>query len=113
LTPFLARGTEATVDDYVDAIDYVINICGEERVGYGTDFTQGHGQGFFDWISHDKGYARRLTNLGIIRNPAGMDTIGHTGALTAAMQRRGWSETRIERIMGENWVNLLAEVWKK
>ncbi|WP_306752757.1 dipeptidase [Paracoccus actinidiae] len=112
-TPFLARGTEATVDDYVDAIDYVINICGEERVGYGTDFTQGHGQGFFDWISHDKGYARRLTNLGIIRNPAGMDTIGHTGALTAAMQRRGWSETRIERIMGENWVNLLAEVWKK
>ena len=42
-----------------------------------------------------------------------MDTIGHTGALTAAMQRRGWSETRIERIMGENWVNLLAEVWKK
>ncbi len=112
-TPFLARGTEATVHDYVDAIDYVINICGEERVGYGTDFTQGHGQGFFDWISHDKGYARRLTNLGIIRNPAGMDTIGHTGALTAAMQRRGWSETRIERIMGENWVNLLAEVWKK
>lgn len=110
-TPFLARGLDATVDDYVDAMEYVINICGEERVGYGTDFTQGHGQDFFDWITHDKGYARRLTDLGTIRNPAGLDTIGHTAALTAAMQRRGWSERRIEKIMGENWVSLLAEVW--
>lgn len=110
-TPFLARGTEATVEDYVEAMEYVINLCGEDRVGYGTDFTQGYGQPFFDWITHDKGYARRLTDLGTIRNPAGLDTIGHTGALTATMQRRGWSETRIEKIMGENWVSLLAEVW--
>lgn len=110
-TPFLARGTDATVEDYIDAIEYVINICGEDRVGYGTDFTQGHDQAFFDWISHDKGYARRLTDLGTIKNPAGLETIGQTGALTVAMQRRGWGEARIERIMGENWINVLAEVW--
>ncbi|WP_103173712.1 dipeptidase [Paracoccus sp. SY] len=110
-TPFLARGTDATVEDYLDAIEYVINLCGEERVGYGTDFTQGHNQDFFEWISHDKGYARRLTDLGTIKNPAGLDTIGHTASLTGAMQRRGWPEARIERIMGENWVTLLKEVW--
>ncbi|WP_423211413.1 membrane dipeptidase [Paracoccus yeei] len=111
-TPFMARGTDATVDDYIDAMEYVINVCGEERVGYGTDFTQGHGQKFFDWISHDKGYARRLTDLGTIKNPAGLDSIGHTSALTAAMQRRNWPEARIERVMGENWIALLAEVWR-
>ncbi|RJL08220.1 dipeptidase [Paracoccus siganidrum] len=110
-TPFLARGTDATVDDYVEAIDYVINICGEDRVGYGTDFTQGHDQRFFDWITHDKGYARRLTRFGTIRNPAGMDTIADTGGLTAAMERRGWPAARIEKVMGENWVALLREVW--
>ena len=49
--PFLRRGTDSTVDDYVEAIDYVINIAGEDAVGYGTDFTQGHGAPFFDWIT--------------------------------------------------------------
>lgn len=110
-TPFLARGVDATVEDYVEAMEYVINICGEERVGYGTDFTQGYDRDFFDWITHDKGYARRLTDFGKIQNPAGMETIGDTGNLTAAMERRGWSEARIERVMGENWVKLLGEVW--
>lgn len=110
-TPFLARGTDATVDDYVEAMEYVINLCGEDRVGYGTDFTQGHEQPFFDWITHDKGYARRLTDFGTIRNPRGLDSIGHTGALTDAMLRRGWPEGRIEKVLGENWVTLLREVW--
>jgi membrane dipeptidase len=27
------------------------------------------------------------------------------------MQRRGWSEARIRRVMGENWIALLREVW--
>ena len=59
-----------------------------------------------------KGYARRLTDLGTIKNPAGLDSIGHTSALTAAMQRRNWPEARSERVMGENWIALLAEVWR-
>lgn len=110
-TPFLARGADATVDDYVEAMEYVINICGEDSVGYGTDFTQGHDQPFFHWITHDKGYSRRLTDFGTIRNPTGLDSIGQTGALTATMLRRGWSEIRIQKVMGENWVSLLEEVW--
>jgi membrane dipeptidase len=59
-SPFLEKGTDATDDDYVAAIDYVINIVGEDRVGIGTDFTQDYGQDFFDWITHDKGTARKL-----------------------------------------------------
>ena len=39
--------------------------------GVGTDFTQGYGQPFFDWITHDKGYARRLTDFGDVINPEG------------------------------------------
>jgi membrane dipeptidase len=31
--------------------------------------------------------------------------------LTAAMERRGWKEARIRKVMGENWVRLLEEVW--
>ena len=109
--PFLKRGTAANVDDYVEAIDYVINICGEGNVGVGTDFTQGYGQPFFDWITHDKGYARRLTNFGDVINPEGLRTIGEWPNLTAAMQRRGWTSGRIEGVVGRNWLNLLRTVW--
>jgi membrane dipeptidase len=110
--PFLKRGTESTVDDYVEAIGYVIDIAGEDCVGIGTDFTQGYERPFFDWITHDKGYARKLTEFGDIVNPEGIRTIGEFPNLTAAMHRAGWNETRIRKVIGGNWLALLDEVWK-
>lgn len=109
--PFLRRGTDSTVDDYVEAIEYVIERCGEDQVGFGTDFTQGYDRNFFEWITHDKGYARKLTEFGDIVNPAGIREIKDYPNLTAAMQKRGWKESRIRKVMGENWVRLLKEVW--
>jgi membrane dipeptidase len=110
--PFLKRGTASTVDDYVEAIGYVIDIAGEDCVGIGTDFTQGYERPFFDWITHDKGYARKLTEFGDIVNPEGIRTIGEFPNLTAAMHRAGWNETRIRKVIGGNWLALLDEVWK-
>ena len=110
-TPFLRRGGEASVDDYIEAIDYIINIAGEDRIGIGTDFTQGHGDRFFKWITQDKGYARTLSEFGEIKFPDGFSTIGDFPNLTAAMERAGWTETRIRNILGLNWMRLLDEVW--
>jgi membrane dipeptidase len=109
--PFLARGNDATVEDYVAAIDYVAGIAGEDNVGIGTDFTQDQDQAFFDWICHDKGYARRLVDFTEVVNPAGMRRIGDFPNLIVAMQGAGWPETKIRKIMGENWLRLLREVW--
>ncbi|MDW7746521.1 dipeptidase [Halomonas sp.] len=110
-TPFLRAGIDATVDDYVEAIEYVMNIVGEDAIGIGTDFTQGHGQDFFEWLTHDKGYARRLTRFGEIINPEGIRTIGEFPNMTEALSRRGFSEPQVRKIMGENWVRVLKDVW--
>ncbi len=109
--PFLPKGAASNVDDYVAAIGYVINLVGEDAVGIGTDFTQGHGQAFFDWITHDKGNGRKLTSFGEVLNPEGMRTLADYPNLPAAMRRAGWTETRIIKILGENWLRLLTEVW--
>jgi membrane dipeptidase len=109
--PFLRRGAESTIEDYVDAIEYVINICGEDQVGFGTDFTQGYDQNFFDWITHDKGTGRRLTSFGEVINPEGLRKIGDLPNLTAVMQKRRWPTSRIQKIMGENWMRQLRSVW--
>ena len=107
--PFLPKGASSTVDDYVKAIDYVVNLVGVDHVGIGTDFTQGHGSDFFQWISHDKGYGRKLVDLGEIVNPEGIRTIGEFPNITAAMERAGWNELMIQQIMGEKWQCVLAE----
>lgn len=109
--PFLKRGIDATVDDYVEALDYVINLIGEDSVGIGTDHTQGYGQEFFDHITHDKGRGRRLTNFGTVQNPLGIRTIGEMPNLTAAMERAGWPASKITKVIGRNWFRVFDEVW--
>jgi membrane dipeptidase len=44
-------------------------------------------------------------------NPEGIRTIGEFPNLTATMEKRGWKESRIRKIIGENWVRLLKDVW--
>ncbi|KDB51420.1 dipeptidase (plasmid) [Sphaerotilus natans] len=109
--PFLRRGIESTVDDYVEALDYVINLVGEDCVGIGTDHTQGYGQDFFDHITHDKGRGRRLTNFGTVLNPEGIRTIGEMPNLTDAMERAGWKPERIVKVIGANWLRVFKDVW--
>ena len=109
---FLKRGTAATVVDYVEAIEYVINLVGEDCIGIGTDFTQEYGDEFFRWITHDKGWGRKLVDFGPIVNPEGMRRIGDFPNLTAAMEKRGWPESRIVKVMGGNWLQLLGDVWR-
>jgi membrane dipeptidase len=109
--PFLRRGIEATVEDYVEALDYVINLVGEDCVGVGTDHTQGYGHEFFHYLTHDKGRHRQLTKFGTIKNPEGIRTIGEMPNLTAAMKRAGWSDRRVEKVIGANWLRVFKEVW--
>ncbi|MFL1453076.1 dipeptidase [Marinobacter sp. GN3S48] len=110
-TPFLKKGVDATIDDYVEAIAYIVDIVGEDQVGIGTDFTQGQDKAFFDMLTHDKGYARELTRFGKIVNPEGIRTVGEFPNLTAALLRNGFSEELTRKLMGENWLRILGEVW--
>jgi membrane dipeptidase len=111
--PFLRRGADATLDDIVEAIEHVINVAGEDQVGIGTDFTQGYGEEFFRYITQDKGYGRKLTQFGEIIMPAEFCRLEHFPNLTAALERKGWSEQRVRKIMGENWLKFLAVVWRE
>ncbi|RDD61226.1 dipeptidase [Ferruginivarius sediminum] len=109
--PFLKKGNDSSVDDVVDAVSHVLNLVGEAQVGIGTDFTQDHGRDFFDYITQDKGHARQLTEFGDIVMPDGFRRIEDFPNLTAAMERKGWPERLIAKVMGENWAGHLHTVW--
>ena len=108
---FLRRGADSALEDYVEAIEYVIGLAGEDQVGIGTDMTQGQTPEFFRWITHDKGNGRRLVDFGEALSLGGFERLCDWPNLTVAMERRGWTEDRIERILGRNWVRLLEDVW--
>ena len=95
---------------FEDKIGYV-EIPKTLGVGIGTDFTQCYDQPFFDWITHDKGFGRRLTSFGEIVNPDGLREIRDFPNVADAMAQAGWSASKIEKVLGQNWLKLLGEVW--
>ncbi|MGI9408515.1 MAG: dipeptidase [Hyphomicrobiaceae bacterium] len=112
---FLARGADSTVEDCVEGIEHLVNLIGEDNVGIGTDFTQDQDVAFFDYLSCDKGTGRRIVpprpNGGVTVMPEGLRTIGDFPNLTRTMLNRGWPEARVRKVMGENWLRFLDEVW--
>ena len=111
--PFLPSGEDSTIDDCIAGLEYTVNLVGEESVGIGTDFTQGHDAAFFAWLRSDKGTGRKLIEsyAGRPKNPEGLDGMKDYPNLTAGLLQHGWSESRVRKVMGENWLRYLGEVW--
>lgn len=115
VTPFPWFLREPTLAAFLDAVEHVIGVVGEEHVGIGTDFTEGHGDAFVEWIMRDKGYGRLLTAtpLAALRvvMPEGLERLSEWPSLTLAMEQRGWAEERIMRLLGGNWLRFFDDVW--
>jgi membrane dipeptidase len=115
--PFMPKGSDSTLADYVLAIEHVLGVAGEDRVGIGTDFAQrsGHRPSYWrdhpGYFTHDKGYSRRLVDLSQSTLPKDFQTLADYGNLTRAMETRGWNGALIRKVLGENWMNYLQSVW--
>ncbi|MEC8847349.1 MAG: dipeptidase [Pseudomonadota bacterium] len=113
-TPFLPQGADATLDDCVTAMTYMIDLVGEEAVGIGTDWVQDQDIAFFEYLTRNMGSGQPTTPIydQVPPMPKGLETLGDFGNFIPAMERAGWSEVRIRRVLGENWLRFLGEVWR-
>jgi membrane dipeptidase len=115
--PFLAAGNSATVADYADAIEHVVNVVGEDHAAIGTDFIDGHDSDYLSWLNHDKGIGRPIGDPGLLKAlidvqmPRGIERIRAWPTITHTLEQRGWPEQRIRKVVGENWLRLFEEVW--
>jgi len=91
----------------------MINIAGEDNVGIGTDFTQDQDVEFFRYLRTDPATNQACVpgEVTVAPLPKGFDTVAKYPNLTDAMERAGWSEDRIRKIIGGNWMRLLRQVW--
>ena len=109
--PFLPKGLESTVDDFVDAVAHVLDVVGEDCVGIGTDLIQNQPPEFFDWIASDKGYGRQLVDLGGLPVLGGFERASDYGNIVDAMRRKGFSSDLSDKVLGRNWLSFLERVW--
>jgi len=76
----------ATVEDVADHIDYAVKIAGIDHVGIGSDFD------------------------GIAATANGLEDISKMPALVAVLLKRGYAETDLKKLLGENFLRVVREV---
>lgn len=118
--PFLRPSGQPYLEDYIQHIEHAIAVAGEDHVALGTD-------GAITAIDDMSTYMHFLEAAASSRRAANVAAPGEelaralflpdmTGTqqfqiLASALEKRGHSATRIDKIMGENWLRLLAECW--
>jgi membrane dipeptidase len=80
-----ADAPRATLGDVADHIEYVRDIAGIDYVGIGSDFD------------------------GISSTPVGLEDVSTYPALFAELSRRGWTESDLRKLAGEN----LLRAWRE
>ncbi|MBS1850782.1 MAG: dipeptidase [Acidobacteria bacterium] len=109
--PFLQREYEATLDDVIDVFEYWLKIAGEDHVSVGLDFTENQSEEWFHWLMSGKRkdpvYPLELP----LRLPQGITRADEMPNLTEGLLKRGLSENVVRKIMGENVLRLLQQVW--
>ncbi|MPY31026.1 peptidase M19 [Streptomyces adustus] len=119
--PFLSPTGHARAADVVEHIAHAVNVCGEDHVGIGTD-------GPVTAIDDLDAYRARLAEHVAQRQEAGVSAAGERAdtfpfvvdlrgvdqfrELIRLLERRGYSSTRIEKIMGRNFVDYAERVWQ-
>ncbi len=105
-------GGATTIETYADHIEHAASVVGYEHIGLSTDFAP---KGIAAWATRENWYEPRLKIFKPsynVRWPPWipeLDTPDRFRNLLAVLDRRGWSESQIERLLGLNWLRLLQE----
>jgi membrane dipeptidase len=119
--PFLRASGQPHAADLIRHLEYAVNVCGEDHVGLGTD-------GSISGIELNAAYAAFQRKFYEDRAKAGLAAPGEAAdvfnlipeynhprrykTLADDLSRRGWPSNRIDKILGQNFARLFAEVWR-
>lgn len=108
-------GVRATLSDFVDLIDYLVNLAGTDHVGFGFDCLP-----FWTKTEWDSPEHMSLAS-GLVyphKEPPfeqmyveGFSTLSDIIKITEELVNRGYSDNDTKKILGGNWLRLLKEVW--
>jgi membrane dipeptidase len=100
--------TGATLDQFINQIDYMVNLVGIEHVGFGLDAGEGRSQ-LEVKILHSK--ARGLGKPPKFRYQEDLTPRRKLKNLTRALLQRGYREEDTLKILGGNFLRVFEQVW--
>jgi membrane dipeptidase len=120
LMPFLTPGRQPTTADVVAHIEHAVNVCGEDHVGIGSDLSITPHVVDEGYVKDHQAFVRRRQQLGIAapgEDPSvyffvpELNTPRRLERIADALLARRHPASRVEKIIGGNFVRLLRDVW--
>jgi len=120
LMPFLRLKGQPRKEDLIRHIEHAAKVCGEDHIGLGTDgplfgyeineeTRKRHREFFEDRVK--KGISAPGEAADVLNMVEGYNDIGRYATLAADLRARGWSQARVDRLLGGNFVRLYGEAW--
>ena len=116
--PFLRVGAPATMGDVLAHIDHVARVAGEDHVGIGTD------NGVLPLNDNirkkeDENTRQRIKAgiaapgevVGVYPWIDDLNSVDRYRRVVAALEQRGWSASRLEKLMGGNFLRVYRDAW--
>lgn len=118
--PLVWRGNDSgpTLDDFIDCIDYVVDLVGVDHVAIGTDSEATLGAYPPELRADLRRKYPGTTGDFHRRFPQGAPLVGLEQGLgdwpniTLRLLERGYPATAVQKIIGGNFVRVFREVWK-
>ena len=118
--PFLTLDSHPKGSDLIAHIEHVANVAGEDHVGLGADngvlpqiVDVESTRKLNEWAQKriDAGIAAPGEGLNVWPMVADYNSVDRYRRLAADLQKRGWSEARLEKLFGGNFLRVYKEAW--
>jgi membrane dipeptidase len=110
LPTWLTPHGQASLEDYLKAIDYLVELMGIDHVGLGTDFMEEIPAEIMatalKGISSEN--LQKYYGSTIVE---GFESAAEFPRVTEGLLSRGYSLGDVKKIMGGNWLRLFQKVW--
>ncbi|MGN6154777.1 MAG: dipeptidase [Sphingomicrobium sp.] len=118
--PFLTLDSHPKGSDLIAHIEHVANVAGEDHVGLGSDngvlpqiVNAESTKKLNEWAQKrmDAGIAAPGEGLNVWPMVADYNSVDRYRRLASDLQKRGWSEARLEKLFGGNFLRVYREAW--
>jgi len=118
--PFLTLDSHPKGEDLLRHVEHIANVAGEDHVGIGTDngvLPQDTGpeatRKLNEWAAQriKMGIAAPGEGLNVWPMVADYNSVDRYRRFVADLQKRGWSEARLEKLVGGNFLRVYHEAW--
>ena len=118
--PYLRPDMHPAAADVIAHVEHIASVAGEDHVGIGTDngvlptlFDAATKKKMDDWqLQRIKlGIAAPGEAVGVYPYVADYNSIDRYRRFAADLQKRGWSEARLEKLMGANFLRVYRDAW--